>query len=233
MTHSKDLYFQAAVQQAKEQILELSVSLTLPLLRETSRNRYETVENLHVVVAAKELYSTGEAKYEMTGAYVITKSKGIMFYNVDLECIDNPTPATAKPQPAPSDDVVVEIPQSAKDLVEEAEMEAMEDKPRAKAEPQPKPAPSDDEQKQMVAEVVEKATAAPKQAKPTTAKAGGIKSKEKRIVDMSAADLKSLAKKHSIDYSTVNFRKADEKDAFRSKLAKALGRSSELNYSVK
>lgn len=109
----------------------------------------------------------------------------------------------------------------------------------AKVQPQPKPAPSDDEQKQMVVEVLKEAPIVNKvvqekaKAKPAVAKVGGIKSKEKRIIDMSAAELKALAKKHSIDYSTVNFRKADEKDAFRSKLAKMLGRSSELNYSVK
>jgi hypothetical protein len=129
------------------------------------------------------------------------------------------------------------------------------------AEPQPEPAPTDDEQKAVVAAVIEKAieeeqklmkrygitelpsesatldttadNAKPRKAKAAKAKVGGVKSKEKVIVDMNAAELKALAKKNNIDSSTVNFRKADEKDAFRSKLAKALGRSSELNYSVK
>jgi hypothetical protein len=107
------------------------------------------------------------------------------------------------------------------------------------AEPQPKPAPTDEEQKQAVADIISKSQASKdKQArvkaqKPLVAKAGGVKSKEKLIIDMNAAELKALAKKNNTDYSTVNFRKADEKDAFRSKLAKELGRSSELNYSVK
>lgn len=227
MTHSKELYFQANVALAKEQIIELGVSLTLPLLRETSIDCYETVENLHVVMAAKELFSTNKAKYETTGAYVITKSKGIVFYNIDVQCIDNPTPAT----------------QTTTELMSKEEHMAWlshtDVEPEPEAEPQPKPAPTDDEQKQTIADVISKAQAnKEKQArvkaqKPTTAKAGGVKSKEKLIIDMNAAELKTLAKKNNIDYSPVNFRKADEKDAFRSKLAKALGRSSELNYSVK
>lgn len=123
--------------------------------------------------------------------------------------------------------------------IRQALVQAAELKPEpTKAQPQPEPAPevkSEHKEEQVglmtTAESI-KSLAKAKPCKPTTAKAGGIKAKEKRIIDMSAADLKALAKKHSIDYSTVNFRKADEKDAFRSKLAKALGRSSEMNYSV-
>ena len=94
-------------------------------------------------------------------------------------------------------------------------------------EQQPQPAPTTEVEIEKVA-----AKAKPKTEKPAKAKAGGVKSKEKLIIDMTAAELKKLADKHTIDHSTVNFRKADEKDAFRSKLAKVLGRSNELNYTV-
>lgn len=205
MKNSKDLFFQANIALVKEQIIELGVSLTLPLLREISIDRYETVENLHVVTAAKELYSNKESKYETTGAYVITKNQGIMFQNVDVVCIDNPL--------------------SAKEELEKA---------APTVEPQPEPVVANVEQKAApTAPEAPKTEAKPKKEKATTAKAGGVKSKEKPIVDMNAAELKALAKKNTIDFSTVNFRKVDEKDAFRSKLAKALGRSNELNYSVK
>jgi hypothetical protein len=252
MTSSKELFFQAQVQQAKEQIIELGVSLTLPLLRETSVDRYETVENLHVVMAAKELYSTKEAKYEMTGAYVITKSKGVQFYLVDVVCIDNPTSAKDEFQKIGQEAVPTKVEPTELMDVEEYKAWLSHTDVEPEAEQQPGPVPSDEEQKQVVADVISKAQAAkekqarvkaqaavvakedkPKKEKATTAKAGGVKSKEKLIIDMNAAELKALAKKNNIDSSTVNFRKVDEKDAFRSKLAKALGRSSELNYSVK
>ena len=223
MTSAKDLYYRAAVEQAKEEILEYGTSLTMAVIEQYELGKYRILSGHAQVQAAYEMYETDNLKYEsfqcvakVPSSQQQTKVEGVMSAAlIFIKRVDGYR--REQEQPAPTPEVKTEH-------KEEPAPQVLKEAPNVEL--------------MTTAESVNtiihiKSLAKAKPGKPTTAKVGGVKSKEKRIIDMSAAELKALAKKNNIEFSTVNFRKADEKDAFRSKLAKALGRSSEMNYSVK